>query len=353
MAALHRGPETTPTATTRSFSAMRPPMPYRPSRALLRVLVLAVLSTAAPAVAPLSAAAQAPTFVTGTGVGLVPPKGMRPARTFSGFESPDTGASILVAELPAEAYPQLLKTFTPADLAAGGLQAKADAVDWKVAGGQGGRLIRGTQTAHGALFRKWVLLAKGPSNTVMLSVQVPDAKSAALPDATVETALKTVSLKVAPSLDEQASALPFKIGDRVNFRPVRVLAGSGLLLTDGPRDVIPDASQPVVIVASALGSVAKDKAEREALARQAFATIAGVSDVSIVSQKMEERAGATWSRIEGTGTYRDSQEALSTLQIIRFDDKGGYIRVVAIARTLHHDNVIPRVDMLAASVTPR
>lgn len=308
----------------------------------------------APAVGSLGAAhAQAPTYVAGTGVGLVPPKVMSPATGFSGFEDSKSGSSILVAEFPPEAYPQILTTFTVDGMTANGMQPAGPAIDWKVAGGQGGRLIRGKQTAHGTLFRKWVMLAKGPTNTVMLSVQVPDEKSGALPDAAIEAALKTVALRAPPTLEEQASALPFKIGNRAGFRPVRVLAGSGFLLTEGPNDTVRDASQPVVIVASALGAVgAQDKAGREAIAQQAFATISGVSDVSIVSQTVEEKDGATWSRIEGRGTYRSSMESISTLQFMRFDDKG-YVRVVAIARSLDKDKVLPRVDALAASITPK
>ena len=301
---------------------------------------------------PGAAFAQAPTTISGTGVSLVPPKGMTPAKGFAGFEHAN-GASVLAAEFPPEAYAQILTTFTPDGVTASGMTASGTAIDWKVAGGTGGRLMRGKQTAHGIEFRKWLLLAKGPSNTVLLSVQVPEAKNSGLTDASVEAALKTVALKAPPSLDDQAGALPFRLGDRAGFRLVRVIAGSGLLLTDGPRDTITDASQPVVIVASALGAVdTDDEAKRTDLAQQAFATIAGVSDVTIVSQTMQEKDGAFWSRIEGRGTYRDSMEAISTLQLVRFD-KGSYVRVVAIARSLDKDKILPRVDALAASITPK
>lgn len=301
---------------------------------------------------PGAALAQAATTIGGTGVALVPPKGMTPAKGFAGFENTN-GASILVAEFPPEAYAQIVTTFTPEGVTASGLKASGGAVDWKVGGGTGGRLIRGKQSAHGIEFRKWILLAKGPANTVLLSVQVPEGKNSAPTDAAVEAALKTVALKAPPSVDDQAGALPFRVGDRAGFRLVRVIAGSGLLLTDGPRDTIADASQPVVIVASALGTVdADDETKRTDLAQQAFATIAGVSDVTIVSQTMEEKGGAIWSRIEGRGTYRDSMEAVSTLQLIRFD-KASYVRVVAITRSLDKDKVLARVDALAASITPK
>lgn len=340
-------------ATAPHFFAMGSPMLLSFRRPLLAALLSLPLA-AAPLPGPRgSAQAQAVTYVGGTGVGIVPPKGMTPSKAFAGFEMRETGASILVAEFPPEAYAQIVSTFTVEGIAASGVQASGAAIDWKVAGGTGGRLIRGKQTAQGTVFRKWILLAKGPATTVMLSVQVPDGKAGSLTDAAVDSALKTVTLKAPPSLDEQAGLLPFRVGDRVGFRLVRVLGGSGLMFTDGPRDTIPDASQPVVVVASSITPVtATTKDEREELAAKSFDSITGVSDSSIVSRKTEEKDGVTWSRIEGRGTYRDSLEAISVLQLMRFE-KTGYVRVVAITRSLDRDRILPRVDALAASISPK
>lgn len=68
-------------------------------RVLLTALTLPVL--------PWPAAAQAPVFPPGSAVGLTPPAGMRPADGFTGFQDSGAGASLLIAELPAEAYPAL------------------------------------------------------------------------------------------------------------------------------------------------------------------------------------------------------------------------------------------------------
>lgn len=346
-------PETIEAATARHFCANAPTMASFISPRVLRALLLgASLGVLMPGATPVLA--QTVANIAGTSVGIAPPKGMTPSTTFAGYESAETGASILVSELPLPAYPEIAKAFTPAGLATSGLKASGDAIDWKVAGGSGGRLIRGKQTANDQEYRKWILLAKSPTNTVMLTVQVPESKSSDLPDVAIENALKTVAVRPTPALSEQIATLPFKVGDLVNFRAVQVFGGSGLLLTDGPKDIIPDASQPVVIVASSLSKVAaQDQASREALARKAFENFAGVSDLTVVAQSMTEKNGVVWSRMEGIGTYRKSLEALATLQLIRFDNKGGYIRVVAVANKLHRDNVIPRVEMLADSIVPK
>lgn len=57
------------------------------------------------------ARAADPIFPNGASVGLVPPPGMSLSKAFSGFEH-RSGASVVIAELPAEAYPQLVEKFS-------------------------------------------------------------------------------------------------------------------------------------------------------------------------------------------------------------------------------------------------
>ncbi|WP_133773899.1 hypothetical protein [Enterovirga rhinocerotis] len=300
-----------------------------------------------------AALAQAVTMVPGTGVGLVPPKALPLSKSFSGFGDQALASSILIVEFPAEAYAQILPSFTPEGMKATGVEATGPAVDWRIAGGQGGRLIRGKQTAGGLVLRKWIVLAKGPGSTVMVTAQSPEDKASALPDAAIEAALKTIALKAPPAMSEQIAALPFAVGDLGGFRPVRVLSGSALLLTEGPRDTIPDASQPVVIVASGVGGGEHgDQASRSSFAREAMATVAGVSDLIVDDDTSFEKDGASWSRLAGFGTYRASSEAIWVVQVVRFAP-GGYIRTVAITRAHDKDRLADRIDAVAGSVKPK
>ena len=52
-----------------------------------------------------------PVFPPGIRVGMTPLVGLVPAKTFVGFETEDHGVKVLVAELPAEAYGEVMKAF--------------------------------------------------------------------------------------------------------------------------------------------------------------------------------------------------------------------------------------------------
>ncbi len=308
------------------------------------VAIVAALSGSA------AAQAQQTVFPPGSGIGLVPPKGMSPASGFAGFEDRANGASILMADMPPQAYPEILAGFTPEALAPTGFLAGAPAVEWPVKGGEG-RMLRGRQTAQGVVYRKWIVLAKAPNGTAMISAQAPEMRAKELPDAAIEAALRTVALRTPPSLDEQAAALPFTLGDKAGFRIVRVLAGSGILLTEGVQDIVPDASQPVVVVASALGAPV-EPSNRAAFARQAFDVIGGVSDLVVDKESASDRGGASGIRLEGRGVYRSSGEAVYVVQVLRFT-AAGYVRIVAISRSLERERYEARFTRLAESVGPR
>lgn len=334
----------------------RPPMRtiLRPCLALLAGLFLPADAMAQGARAQGGTAqggtAQEPTYLPGSAVGLVPPAGMRVATSFAGFEDPVTRSSILVLDIPIQSYADVLKGFTPDAMAPTGLQASGPPVTWPVTGGEG-RLLRGRQVAGGLTFRKWVLLARNPASAAMLSVQLSDLTSASVPDATVEQALRTVVLRTPPGLGDQVSALPFRVGDLAGFRIVRTLSGSGLLLTEGPQDVVAGAAQPMIAIGSGLVGPVDPKGQA-ALARQGFTTIAGVSDLLPDGDRSYALNGSNWIRTEGRGTYRDTLEAIYVLQIVRFTPTG-YLRVVAICRTLDKPFYDARFKALAESVGPK
>ncbi len=100
-------------------------------------------------------------FPTAGSVGLVPPPGMTPSKGFAGFEH-RSGASILITEMPAEAYGQLVERFTPEALRATGFEARSSGIALGVAGGEG-RVLRGSQAANGITYAKWVAVVRGAS----------------------------------------------------------------------------------------------------------------------------------------------------------------------------------------------
>src|SRR5690242_9404469 len=89
------------------------------SLSALAALVVVLLMPAIP-----DAAAADAVFPAGSRVGLVPPAGMVPSRTFLGFQQPGTNAAIVLTVLPANAYDQLAKSMVPQAMKKEGIEVE-------------------------------------------------------------------------------------------------------------------------------------------------------------------------------------------------------------------------------------
>lgn len=282
------------------------------------------------------------------GVGLDAPPGMVLSTQFAGFEDRENGSSIVIAELPAEAYPQLVTGFTDAGLASRGIVVTQRS-DWSMAGAEA-FLVRGTQAVQGVEFAKWMLVAGNAATTALVTVQIPESVDT-YPDAVIEEALRTVQFRAAGGVDEQIAALPFVVGDLAGFRTVRTLAGSGLLLTEGPNDVVKAAEQPIIVIAASLDTPPA-AAARDDFARHAAETLVGVRDLEITTTAEFRHDDADWHRIEAAASEDDSGVPVKVTQVIRFTEDG-WIRTAAIVAEDAQDRLAPRLRRLAESVAPR
>lgn len=184
------------------------------------------------------------TFIPGKTLGMKPPAGFELSKKFSGFIDPASGSSLLLVELPAQAYTELAAGMTPAALAGKGITVSTSE-PVKISGADG-LIVKGTQTAQGKQINKWILVLGAPEATIILTAQ--DLSGSALDDAGVMAAFESIRFREAPSVEEQLTKLPFALGDLGSFRVVRTIAGTGVLLTKGPKDVVNDSSQPMVVI---------------------------------------------------------------------------------------------------------
>ncbi|MGF3023105.1 hypothetical protein ACQVP2_09785 [Methylobacterium aquaticum] len=288
-------------------------------------------------------------FPAAASVGLVPPPGMTPSKGFAGFEH-RSGASILITEMPAEAYGQLVERFTPEALRATGFEAHGPGTPLGVAGGEG-RVLRGSQAANGLTYAKWVAVVRGASGTGLITVQVPKTARGQMPDEAVEAALTTIAFRAPGSLADQIAALPYAVGDLAGFRPVRTLMGNALMLTDGPKDVDPDGAQPMVVVAPSMGRAAVPAGQEGAFARKALATFREIRDVTVTDEDRATRDGAVVLRLRATGSDARSGRPLAVTQVIRFDGRS-YLRVLGLTPA-DRSEALARAERVAASVAMR
>jgi hypothetical protein len=311
---------------------------------LLTLFVAALLTFVVCAPAPAQAPGM-PVFPGSSVIGLVPPEGMTPSRTFAGFEH-SSGASIVLVDLPAEAYDALAGRFTPDGLRPIGFVMRGDSVLLSIAGGEG-MLARGYQEAHGVRFRKWIAILRGPAVTGMVTVQIPEGE-AGISDAAVEATLQTIAFRPAQSMEDQIAALPYAVGDLAGFRIVRGLLGNSLLLTDGPKDIDPEGDQPMVVVAHSLGA-AWTAGQDVAFARKAAAGIAGLEEIAITSERQSESASTIIVRLRGHGRDASNGQPRLFAQTILFHGSD-YIRVIAITPP-ERAEALDRAERLAGSIS--
>lgn len=287
-------------------------------------------------------------FPPGATIGVTPPEGMTPSNQFQGFENSASGASIAIFELPAEAYARLGEGFAPTALREQGF-GEVTREDVTIAGAEQAILVSGEQTAGPTTLRKWLLVAKRPQQTALIVGQMIKGKEA-YPAEAMKQAVTSVAFREPLPLEEQIGLLPFTVADRAGFRPVRALGGNSLMMTDGANDVIQKAEQPLMILALS-ASGAPPEAQRDAFARAALGSLAGLSDLKVERVSTFRQQNADWHEIVAVGKEREGVP-VAVIQSLRFMP-GGFVRMVGITKAETRDDVMPRFRQVIDGVSPK
>jgi hypothetical protein len=284
------------------------------------------------------ARAADPVYPVGSRVGLVPPTGMVASDRFDGFNDPNEDAAILIAVLPAAAYAQIEKTLDPETAKKQGVHLdKREPITLNAGKGL---LLSGWQTAEGARYHKYLMLAAAEDLTVLVTVQVPE-KDTTYPDKVVRAALASLSIRAKVPESEELSLLPFAVGDLAGFNVEGVLRGRALMLTDAPpaganesrkegkEDAAGAAAHTHFIIAALPGGPA-DPADRENFARLSFNEIGGIRNVHLTMSEPLRVGGQS-----GFQSMADAQDARSgadvkVVQWLRFGS-GGFLQMIGIA----------------------
>jgi hypothetical protein len=292
-----------------------------------------------------AALAAEPVFPPASRVGLVPPQEMVMSKRFTGFENTERAAVITIAEMPAEAYGQLVTGMTKDALKRQGLDVTSRE-NLKV-GDRDGVLIAGSMTGP-VKGRKWVMAVRGPGMTALLIAQVQGG-SDGYSENDMLKALRSVALRGPVSLDEQVSALPFQIGNKAGFRPVRVLSGNSALFTDGPQDTVKAVEQPVAILAVSLQPPPPAGEQRERFARMALNSNEVLKEIRVERADSFRLKGQDWHEIVARAKDQASGEDVVVMQTIRFEPDR-YVRLVGLARAEKREQVLPRFRTMIDSV---
>ncbi len=291
------------------------------------------------------ALAEQAVFPRGSSIGMEPPAGMEPSTNFAGFENKQKGASILVVDMPPDAFPQLEAGFTDQALAAKGITVQSRR-DFPV-GTSKGVLVTGIQSAGAGQVKKWVLLVGNETATALVTMQVPEAEAAAFPDAAVEAAFKTLRFR---SAEDQLADLPFAITDFAGFRALRTLGATSVILTQGPKNTFDGDEQPYFVISVGAGAPRDD--ERRQFALRSLSTLSGMKELRV------ERAEPL--RIHNRLGYEVMANALDAktgtpLKVVQWFSFGptAHMRMVAVTRADQFPELYPKLRAIRDGIESR
>jgi hypothetical protein len=258
--------------------------------------------------------------VPGTKCSLIPPSGFVATTNFSGFQSSETGASIMINELPAP-YQQLVDGFTAEALKTRGMTLiSKQTIEFNQSKAT---LIKVTQPTNGATYLKQILIFGDAKETVLVNGIYPEASKSVegkISDALLSTLYNTTQN------DNPLEAAPFTLNvEGTEYKVARFMMGSLFYSTDGKMPT----EKPALIVGSSLAKVSAPNQKQYAqerlkkLPRGEFNIIKEIKEITV--------DGLSGYEIIADGKTADNRPELVYL-VMLFNDKGDYYIIVGHAK---------------------
>jgi hypothetical protein len=277
-------------------------------------------------------------------VGLVPPAGMVLAERFAGFQDAKAGASILILELPGEAFAQLADGLTDEELANQNIIviARDQLSPTRL------RIMAAQTQLQTMRFDATFLLVGENGVTAQVQAKVPEG-SRAYPAAVVRQALDSIVIRGAIPIARQIAALPFEAPMLAGFRPVRTLGGSALQLTDGPLDTDRQGRQPMLVLASGVGGAIVPESLRAEWAERQFKGTKGLGLLTIEQAATGAIGGKPAVRLIASGTDLTTGQSVIAFQAMIFDGDRT-LRLVGSGPLSQRTALLERFESVAAAM---
>jgi hypothetical protein len=311
------------------------------------MMLIRLMFAVALLIPPISPALSAdPVFPPGIRVGITPLVGLSRAKTFVGFETEDQGVKVLVAELPADAYKEVMNAFKANPAGAGGV--KPESIE--TAAGLAYYTIE-TGKDGATTVRRYSMILPGGTFSGYIAVQVPENASKIYTDDAVRQMFASAVIRKQVPVEEQLAQMPFKLGELSGFKNVRTLAvGAAIVLADGDETKGFEAD-PFMVV-GIVGAAPNQPEDRGRFAQQAATTIPGIRNARIT---MSEPL-----RIDGTPGYETRIDAVSgkdntpvtVVQWLRFGGTNS-LRIIGSSPREEWTKAFPRFRAVRDGIEPR
>jgi hypothetical protein len=271
--------------------------------------------------------------------------GLSPAKTFAGFETEDETVRVLVAELPAEAYGEVMNA---SKANSSGNHIKAETVE--TAAGPAYYTAESVKAGAGSL-RRYSMILSGGTFSGYVAVQVPENARKIYTDDAVRQMFASAVIRKEVPVEEQLGLMPFKISELGDFKNIRTLApGAAILLTDGP-ETTGVAAAPFMVI-GLIGSAPQQPDDRGRFAQQAATTIPGVRDARITMSEPVRIDGMPGYETRIDGTSGKDNTAVTVVQWLRFGGTTS-VRIIGSAPREAWAAAFPRFRAVRDGIHPR
>lgn len=257
--------------------------------------------------------------ILGTKCSIIPPNGFMATNAFSGFQSSETGASIMINELPAP-YQQLVDGFTAEALKTRGMTLiSKQTIDLNKSKAT---YIKVSQPANGTIYLKQILIFGDPKETVLVNGIYPESSKGIEPQI-MEALLSTVY--DSSEDDNPLEAASFSIDTKdTDFKLNKYMSGSLLYSTDGK---VPT-EKPTLIVGNSIAKVSSQNRKKyseeriKKLPRGEQNNIREIREITV--------DGLNGYEIVADGKTKDNKPEL-VYQVMLFNESGDYYIIVGQA----------------------
>lgn len=281
-------------------------------------------------------------------IAIAPGDSFTPSERFTGFIDEKSGASYVIAEMPAVAYDELTKvTNLVEEFTRGGM---VQVVRRPLPERQGEFVyLTGKQKTPAAEYAKYVLVMRQDDVTGMITANIPLAalRDKNITEEQVKTALATATIKA-----EAGEAVElFKFGYLGKFKPSFTVMGTSKLYSlsgkvpEEGEDLL--ATEPVFMVSPSI-----DKREIEdikAVALQSFTSFGNFQDHKIDSEKPVTIGGLEGYEIFGRAKYAQANRDVGVYMAMLKGATGGYFVLFGTTNDSTAANYLPEFQKIAAS----
>ena len=287
-----------------------------------------------------------PVFPPGVRVGLTPLVGLARAKAFVGFETEDQTVKVLVTELPAEAYGEVMSAFKANPAGSGGI--KPESIE--TAAGLAYYTVENARDGATNV-RRYSMILPGGTFSGYVAVQVPENATKIYSDDAVRQMFASAVIRKLVPIDEQLGLMPFKISELGDFKNIRTLSpGAAIIVADGDETTGFE-SAPFMVI-GVIGSAPREPDDRGRFAQQAATTIPGVRDARLTMSEPVRIDGTPGYETRIDATSGKDNTAVTVVQWLKFGG-GNTLRIIGSAPRDDWSKAFPRFRAVRDGIRPR